>query len=93
MPSTHPRLALTIPDDLDAVLRDFADSQGKPLSKVVVEILMEMKPQLESITKIARALKAGKTDAAKRAMRHMMGDSLAEAMAATQPDMFKKGKR
>ena len=93
MPTKKTRMALTIPDDLMAVLRDFAEAQEKPMASVVVALLEEMKPQLESLTKINRALKAGKTSVAKSALRSMVGDAMAEAMAQAQPDMFKKAKK
>jgi hypothetical protein len=51
-----------------------------------------MVPQLEGLAKVARAARSGNQDAAKRALRHMIGDGMAEVITEMQPDMF-KGKR
>ena len=88
MPSNRPRMALTLPDDVYEAVFGLADALGKPASKVVTELLQEMAPQLVDLAKIARASKAGNKAAAKQALRHMMGDAMAEAMTLAQPDMF-----
>lgn len=84
MPSAKKRLPLTLPDELDAALRELADALDKPLATVTVEILTEMIPQLEGLAKYARHMKAGKTAAAKRAMAHMIGDAMAEQLEIAQ---------
>lgn len=92
MPSTRPRMALTLSPELHATIHDLADAMGKPAATVVTGLLEEMAPQLEGIAKVARAAKAGNKVAAKRAIQHMLGDAFADVMAATQPDLFgKKG--
>lgn len=93
MPSKQPRLALTLPDDLHAVLFDLAHETGKPASKVVTELLQEMLPQLQGLLKFTRAAKRGNQSAAKTALRHMVGDTLAELMVQQQPELFKKGRK
>lgn len=90
MPSTRPRMALTLPDDVYAAVYDLADAMGKPATKVVTELLQEMVPQLQGLAKIARAGKAGNKAAAKRALQHMIGDGMAEIMMADQPELFPK---
>jgi predicted DNA-binding protein len=90
MPSRKPRMALTLPEHVNAAVHDLADAMGKPASKVVTELLEEMVPQLEGLAKIARAGKAGNKAAAKRALQHMMGDQLAEVMAIQQPELLVK---
>ena len=92
MPSQKPRLALTLPPELNKALTEFAEAVGKPISTATVSILMEMVPQLEGLTKIANATKSGNKAAAKRAAVHMFGDAMAEVMAMQQPDMFSKKK-
>jgi hypothetical protein len=81
-------MALTLPEDVHAAIHDLADAVGKPASKVVTELLQEMVPQLVDLAKISRAARAGNNAAAKRALQHMLGDALAEAMTAQQPELF-----
>jgi hypothetical protein len=81
---------LTLPEDLRAALDEFSEVLGKPVATLTVELLREMIPQIEGITKMARASKSGNKAAAKRALVHMVGDQMAEIMASTQPDMFPK---
>ena len=92
MPTKLPRMALTLPEDVHAAVYDLADAMGKPASKVVTELLQEMVPQLQGLAKIARAGRSGNKAAAKRALQHMFGDSLAEVMSQQQPELFGKGK-
>jgi predicted DNA-binding protein len=92
MPSRNPRLALTVPPDVRAAIDELAEAVGKPSSTVVVELLAEMVPQMQGLAKVARAAKSGNKAAAKRALAHMLGDSMAELMAVQQPDMFAGGK-
>jgi len=89
MPTKKPRMALTLPDDVNEAIHELAAALGTPATKVVTELLQEMVPQLQGMAKVSRALKAGKHAAAKTAMRHMMGDAMAEIMVEQQPDMFK----
>jgi hypothetical protein len=94
MPSQKPRLALTVPPELQAALDDLGEAVGKPVSKVATELLTEMIPQLHGLAKYARAAKSGNVAAAKRAIVHMLGDNMAEMMAMQQPELFgKKGKK
>ena len=90
MPSQKPRLALTLPPELDAALTSFAQAVGRPVSSVTVEMLMQLIPQFEGLTKYAHAVKAGNATAAKRAIVHMVGDNMAEMMAMQQPELFGK---
>lgn len=93
MSSQRRRMALTLPEDLDRAIFDLADALGKPAAQVVTQLLQEMVPQLEGLAKIHRASKAGNKAAAKRALQHMMGDTMAEIMAQSQPDMFPSPKK
>jgi hypothetical protein len=85
-------MALTLPDHVQAAVYELADAMGKPATKVVTELLEEMVPQLEGLAKVARAAKVGNKAAAKRALQHMMGDSMAEIVAHQQPELFGKRK-
>lgn len=82
-------MALTLTPELGACLADLGEALNKPASTLVVELLHEMIPQLEGLSKIARAAKSGNKVAAKRALVHMVGDNLAELMAMQQPELFK----
>lgn len=93
MPSQKPRIALTLNDELKAALEDLSDASGRPVSRVVTELLTEMIPQLQGLAKYARAAKSGNVAAAKRAMVHMLGDNMAEMMAMQQPELFGKKKK
>jgi predicted DNA-binding protein len=93
MPTRKPRMALTLNPKVEAALSDLSDALGKPAATLAAEMLEEMVPQLEGLAKFARASKSGNKAAAKRALTHMLGDSMAELMTQVQPDMFKgKGK-
>ena len=41
MPSQRPRVALTLPDDLNAILDQVSDYQGTPKTKLITDILLE----------------------------------------------------
>jgi predicted DNA-binding protein len=92
MPTRKPRLALTLPEHVRAAIDELSDATQKPSSTLVSELLEEMVPQLQGMAKVARAARSGNPLAAKRALQHMFGDALAEAMTAQQSDMF-KGKK
>ena len=84
MPSQKPRLALTLEPHVEAAIRDLADALGKPSATVVASLLEEMVEQITSLAAITRASRAGNTAAVKRALRDMVGDTVAELMLATQ---------
>jgi hypothetical protein len=93
MPSSRPRIQLLLPDTTRAAFGALAAAQGRPLATVIAELLHEMEPQIISLAKLTEHAKAGRTGQMKQALRHMMGDALAEAMTANQPELFVKGKR
>ncbi|MGU2822139.1 hypothetical protein ACVYAP_19070 [Acinetobacter baumannii] len=47
MPSQKPRVALTLPDDLNEIFDRIAAFQGVPKTKVIVELLEAYKPVLK----------------------------------------------
>ena len=75
MPSTKPRLMLTLPPDLDADLRDLADARGKPLSTTVLDLLLEMQPQLGDLAKMLRMVNQGNKRAALRKLSNLAADA------------------
>ena len=83
-------MALTLPDEVTNAIFDLADALQKPGAKVVTELLQEMVPQLHDLAKLTRLTKAGKSDAAKNVLRHMIGDAAAELATSSQPDLFPK---
>ena len=93
MPSQLARMNLTPSLELRAVLVDLADALGKPVATVTVDLLTEMIPQLEGITKMARAAKSGNKAAVKSALVHMVGDNMAELMSMQQPELFPKKRK
>jgi predicted DNA-binding protein len=83
------RMALTLPPALEVALQGLSEAMGKPMATLTVEMLVEMIPQLEGLTKFTLAAKAGNKAATKRALVHMLGDNMAEMMAMQQPELFK----
>jgi predicted DNA-binding protein len=47
MPSQKPRVALTLPDDLNAVFERLSQKQGVPKTKIIIELLSAYQPILE----------------------------------------------
>lgn len=44
------RISISLPPDVYAMVSDLADLQGKPMSRVVVELLTEMTPVLSLLS-------------------------------------------
>ena len=91
MPISHPRLAISLPDDVYAAVFDLADAVGKPASKVVTGLLQEMLPELQGMAKFARASKSGNKAAARRALTQLFGDAMAYQLQQ-QAELFKAAK-
>ena len=69
MPSRKPRVALTLPDDLNVLLDQVADYQGTPKTKLITEILLECQPifeQMLSAYKLIEENKEGTADIVKK---------------------------
>lgn len=73
-------MMLTLKPEVVAALEDLSSALGKPTATVAADLLTEMRPQLVDLAKYARALQAGKADAAKRALTHMLGTAMAEQL-------------
>jgi hypothetical protein len=54
------RIALTVPAELDGILERLSDLQEKPKTTVILDLLMEMQPQLTAFAEALEAAKAGK---------------------------------
>jgi hypothetical protein len=81
MPSKKPRVALILEDDLLFAIAELADAQDKPITTTIVELLKEIQPQIEGLAKLIRHAREGNKVAAKRALSHMVGDSLASVLS------------
>jgi hypothetical protein len=69
MPSRKPRVALTLPDDLNVLLDQVADYQGTPKTKLITEILLECQPIFEQMLtayKLIEENKEGTADIVKK---------------------------
>lgn len=80
MPTTKPRLYVTLPDDLRDDLQALAAVQEKPISTTVVDLLRELQPQIQGLAKLIGHAKAGNRAAAKKTLAHMVGDTLADVL-------------
>ena len=81
-----------MPPELAKAVKEMSEALEKPAATLLVEMLVELIPQLEGLTKMARAAKAGNKAAVKRALVHMVGDNMAAMMNAQQPELFGKSR-
>ena len=63
MPSQRPRVALTMPDDLNAIFDRLAELQGIPKTKLIIELLDIYKPILNETIKALEKIEADKSNA------------------------------
>ena len=82
MPSRKPRVALTLPDDLDALLDQVADYQGTPKTKLITEILLECKPVLQQMLSAYKLIQENKEGAAD-IIKNFGAQAVAEASSKT----------
>lgn len=54
------RIALTVPAELDGILERLSDLQEKPKTTLILDLLVEMQPQLTAFAEALEAAKAGK---------------------------------
>lgn len=88
MPTLKPRVAVSLPPDVRAAVRDLAQASDKAESRLIQDLLTEMAPQLRDLAKLIRAAKSGRKAAAQKALRDLVGGSLAEVMIE-QREMFR----
>lgn len=87
MPSRKPRVALTLPDDLNALLDQVADYQGAPKTKLITEILLECQPILEqmlSAYKLIQENKEGTADIIKNFGAQAVADASSKTTSLAQ---------
>lgn len=60
MPSRKPRIALTVPDDINATLDRLYELTGTPKSKLIVEMLEQYVPILDEVVSTLEKIKADK---------------------------------
>ena len=65
MPSRKPRVALTVPDDLNALFDRISDLNGMPKTKLMIELLEAYKPVLEEMLDTLEKIHADKENAQK----------------------------
>lgn len=65
MPSQKPRVALTLPDDLNVVFDRIAELQGIPKTKVILELLTAYQPILEQTLNALEKIEQDKENAQK----------------------------
>lgn len=65
MPSQKPRVALTLPDDLNAIFERISDLQKIPKTKVILELLTAYQPILEETVKALEKIENDRENAQK----------------------------
>jgi len=78
MPTRKPRIALTVPDDLNDLLDRVSDLTGTPKTKLIVEILEESAPVFEQMLLALEQIKSSKENApsiAKKFAQNMILDT------------------
>lgn len=65
MPSRKPRVALTMPDDLNALFDRISDLNGTPKTKLIVELLQAYEPVLTEMLDTLEKVHADKENAQK----------------------------
>ena len=60
MPSQRPRIALTVPPDLDDILSRLNELTGTPKTKLIIEMLEQYAPVLEKVVDMLEQIKADK---------------------------------
>lgn len=87
MPSRKPRVALTLPDDLNVLLDQVADYQGTPKTKLITDILLECKPifeQMLSAYKLIEENKEGTADIVKKFGAQAVVEASSKTIALAQ---------
>lgn len=65
MPSQKPRVALTMPDNLNALFDRISDLNGTPKTKLIVELLQAYEPVLTEMLDTLEKIHADKENAQK----------------------------
>lgn len=62
MPSRKPRVALTVPDDINSILDRLSDLTGTPKTKLILEMLEEYMPILDRTISALEQIQADKAN-------------------------------
>lgn len=65
MPSRKPRVALTMPDELNALFDRISELNGTPKTKLIVDLLQAYEPVLEEMLDTLEKIHADKENAQK----------------------------
>lgn len=63
LPSQKPRVALTLPDDLNSIFEQIAEFQGVPKTKIILELLTAYQPVLEQTLDALQQIEQDKENA------------------------------
>lgn len=83
------RVNLTLRNELIASLDDLADAMERPRATVAAMLLEELRDTIPTMAKATRAAKDGDKRRFRTALRDLVGEAMADAMYATQPELFK----
>lgn len=90
MPTKKRRVMVIFPDETGAAVADLAKAAGQSQSRIVSELMTEMTPQLRDLAKLLRAARSGGKEAAKGALRDLVGGAMAAIIEELQPDLFER---
>lgn len=86
MPSSKRRLALTLDDDLAAVLEDFAKVSGTAKASFIVSLLRENIPLIQGMTKAFKMAKKSPADALNIMQEQMLQAQIKAAQGSLDLD-------
>jgi predicted DNA-binding protein len=72
MPTIKKRVALSLPDELDALLTELNDLTGQPKSSIIVQILEDSIPMLRMTIEVLRHSKQGNRESMVSAMAELL---------------------
>lgn len=78
MGKQNPRVALTVPKDLNDTLQRLADLQDVPKTRIILDLLIEQKPVLDAIVEALEKIHTDKANAlniAKEFAQNMLLDA------------------
>lgn len=68
MPSKKIRIALSLPDDVDAVLKRLSKATNTPKTAIITELLLDTLPVFQEVLKAIEEVKQGQKEAAIQTM-------------------------
>ena len=88
MPSRKPRVALTMPDDLNALFDRISELNGTPKTKLIVELLQAYEPVLTELLDTLEKIHADKENAQK--IVKQFGQNLVMEASSIRGDVSKE---